>query len=167
MLNDILHRHFQVTLKFLNPSVDIHERCVAENKAQPSNIVICDTVKKNQLLSDNDSYTSGSVHGTQIKQEGNYNINLVPANTRKCIVRCYEEQDTVNPINNSDDIDCEGKAQLLNIKTGDSEEKNHLPNDNNSYILDQETVNPVNVSENTVDTVDNCDHVHIHSLINI
>ena len=49
MLNDILHRHFQVTLKFLNPSADIHECSVAENKAQPSNFKICDTVKKNQM----------------------------------------------------------------------------------------------------------------------
>ena len=81
-------------------------------------------------------------------------------------MRCCEDKETVNSINNSDGNKCEGKAELLNIKICDSEEKNHLSNDNNAYLLDKDTVNPINVSENTavtVDTVDNCGYADFHN----
>ena len=186
ILNVISHSHFEVILKYLYPSADIHDFheccaakndcCVAENKSEPPNMEICDIVKQKYLSNVNNSYIPGSAHTRRTKEEDNYNIESAPANTLKCIMKYYLDQNIVNPTNKSDDIngkdkcddindkcDINGKdkPQLLNIKACDY--MNRSPNDNSSYILDQETVNPINVSVNNYDTADNCGYVNFQN----
>ena len=71
-------------------------------------------------------------------------------------MRYYVDQNIANPTNKSDvsddingkdkcdDINGKDKPQFLNIKACGY--MNRSPNDNSSYILDQETVNPINVA---------------------
>ena len=60
LLNDelrpVLYRHFQLTLKLFNIYDYIFYLCVAEKKAHPSNVKICDAEKNIYLSSDNNSF---------------------------------------------------------------------------------------------------------------